>query len=72
VALTTRNLLYKNIKAAGLRHLETFDILITFFHFLMIQSKLAIRIITPNKDLSKVKEDRGLFSLLAGGWAWFH
>jgi hypothetical protein len=72
VALTTGNLLYKNIKAAGLRHLETFDILITFFHFLMIQPKLAIRIITPNKDLSKVKENKGLISLLAGGWAWFH
>ena len=37
VTLTTGYLLYKNIKAASLGHLEGFDILIPLFDFLMIQ-----------------------------------
>ncbi len=36
VTLPTGYLLYKNIKATSLRHLEGFDILIPLFDFLMI------------------------------------
>jgi len=72
MALTTGHLLYKNVKAAGLGHLERFDILIALFDFLMIQSKLSIGIVTPYEDLSKVKEDWWLFPFLAGGRAWLH
>jgi hypothetical protein len=64
VTLPASHLLYKDIEATSLRQLKTFDILVALLHLLMVQAQLPIRIVAPDKYLSKIKEHWLLLLLL--------
>jgi len=57
---STRHLLYQNIEAACFRKSETLNVLIPLLHFLMIEAKLSIRIVSPDEYLGEIEVYRAL------------
>ena len=57
---STRHLLYENVEAACFRQSETHNVLISLLNLLMIEAKLTIRIVTPDKYFSEIEVYRAL------------
>lgn len=57
---SARHLLDQNVEAACFGQSETFNVLITLLHFLMIEAKLSIRIVSPDEHFGEIEVYRPL------------
>lgn len=55
MGLATGDLLDQDVETTSLRNLEALHILVALLKFLVIEAKLAISVVAPHEDLSKVK-----------------
>ena len=63
MALSARDLLNQDVEAASLGQFEAFNVLISLLDLLVVESQLAVGVITPYEDLSEIKVYRLLLSL---------